>query len=590
MKQKRIIGFIFVCFLTLLVGSLSAFAYGNIDYANDAPGGNVANIDEFIKALGEDNAIKVSETEIKLINSVVLNQKINITNGKYTLTALGCTIYRGFSSGPLIELDGSTIGQSPSLSLGKADSAAVLEGIEPDLIIDGCADTYPNAYGALIMGKGDVDVNVYGKVEIRNASNTEMGGAIYVELGIQTESDYKTPLEPNVTIKNCVFKNCSAGIGGGAVAMYCYFEGYNAGNLVIENVRFTGNSSPTGMGGAIYTYGGNIDATTLFLNDNTADKGGAIYCASKGEINDIESSNNKAISFGGVLYGGADNYISAELTLFDFYAENNSSEKDGGVIVNEGKMIGKQLYFSGNTCNRNGGALYNTGSFELQEGSFMHNEALVSGGGVYCTGTNSQFILTGGEVNSNDAKFAGAIYCGGTLKVTGGAIGRNDSLEPHLVLKGKVIFGVNANILASNTIGLCVTKDKNGNEYVPVIEIDGEPTTTYRMYTGFYREKLDDEGNVVKYTRANKNSRFVFLGSDDVIKLASKYYCIESGPIVSYIIKEDGYLSFRFLKLPVWAWCLILPAAGAAGYAGYRFALPVIKQKITDIKKSKSKQ
>lgn len=562
---------------------MPSFAAGKMDYANDAPGGTVTNADEFVAALGKENAIKVSETEIKLVNSVIIQKTIEITNGNYKLSSLGCTIYRGFEKGSLFFLNGSSLSQRPSLSIGVANAEMIGDGIEPNLTIDGCKDLYPAADGSLIMLKGGATLNVYGSTLLTNAYNIGMGAAIFAELGMHSEVDYSTPLEPNILLKNCVIEKCSAELGGGAIAFVGYYDSVNVGNLNIQNVNFTENTSTNemgvGAGGSVYAVGGVVNIATAKFMDNIADNGAAVYIASEGKLSDITAEYNTAKFSGGVIYIGATEDVAGDVSISNLVAHKNKSEGNGGVITNDGTLIGLSLYFTENECALNGGGVYNTGSFAMQEGSLMNNDAEISGGGVYCKGEKSIFILSGGEINSNESAFAGAIYSEGVVEINGGAVGRNDSAEPHLVLKGKVVFGKNASVMGSNTIGLCITKDKNGNENIPHIELTGASTVLDYMYVGFFSEKTDKEGNVTGYKTENKSGRNIFIGTEDDIKNTEKWYIVYSKGPVSYVIKENGTLSARFIYLPIWTWFIIVPAIGVGGYFGYRKFSPLIKNK-----------
>ena len=583
MNFKKISALAVFTVMLILLLMIPSFALGNMDYANEAPGGVVSNADEFVAALGKENAVKVSEREIKLKNSVVLESTITITNGTYTLNSLGCTIYRGFEQGALFLLDGSSLSQHPSLSFGRVNAEMTADGIEPDLTLDGCKDVYPNADGSLVIVKGGATLNVYGSILLKNAYNIGMGGAIFVELGVQDEGSYSTPLEPTVLLKNCKIEHCSAELGGGAVAFIGYYNMIDVGYLSIQNVSFTGNTSANelglGAGGAIYSVGGTVNVATATFTECVSDKGGAMYIASEAIISDVTAENNLAKVGGGVLYVGAEEDIAGKVTINNLYATNNKSEGNAGVIENNGTVTANGIYFSSNECSRNGGTVYNRGTFIMQEGSMLHNDAGVSGGGVYCEGEKSVFKLEGGEINSNDAVFAGALFSDVLVEITGGAVGRNDSAEPHLVLKGIVKFGKNANVLGSNTIGLCITKNEDGTDNVPIIEIDGASTILDYMYVGFFREKTDKDGSVTGYKTANKSGRAVFVGNADDIKSSEKWYVVYSKGPVSYTIRENGTLSPRFLFLPVWAWFIIVPALSAGGFFGYKKINTLVKKK-----------
>jgi hypothetical protein len=97
---------------------------------------------------------------------------------------------------------------------------------------------------------------------------------------------------------------------------------------------------------------------------------------------------------------------------------NTVNDAVGGGVYNQGvfKMLtgGK---ISGNNA-LNGGGVYNAGNFEMVDGVISDNAASSDGGGVYNSADGS-FVMSGGEITCNTARYGGGVhYFSGTVKGT----------------------------------------------------------------------------------------------------------------------------------------------------------------------------
>ena len=183
----------------------------------------------------------------------------------------------------------------------------------------------------------------------------------------------------------------------------------------VRGFTFTGGSAEEG--GAI-----RIGACPPTISDcrfvsNSADMGGAFYCAPMGEP-DIEYCafiDNSATTYGGGIY-----FSNCRPTMYECTFEGNSAAINGGAISMKPGTVGwlMDCVFSGNTA-QDGGAIY-IGTFSMwwweEEGmkttigfsSFSENEA-VRGGAIFinarCLAEVIWCTLTG-----NRATWGGALY------------------------------------------------------------------------------------------------------------------------------------------------------------------------------------
>ena len=119
--KKKLVCVMSFAVLAVALAVFRVTAASGVDYAYSVKGGEVTDADGFVEALtdanGNAHAEKVDENTIRIKNNLLLSAPINISAGSYTLLGNGSTLYRGFSSGPMIVLDGSEGSGGPSLTL-----------------------------------------------------------------------------------------------------------------------------------------------------------------------------------------------------------------------------------------------------------------------------------------------------------------------------------------------------------------------------------------------------------------------------------------------------------------------------------------
>jgi hypothetical protein len=170
--------------------------------------------------------------------------------------------------------------------------------------------------------------------------------------------------------------------GGGSVGPM--LSSLNGADVVLANLRLrNGNSTATGVGGAIHNYRAKMKMRTCAFDRNRAGYGGAIE--NEGgtmEMHECAFDGNHA-EFGG---GAVDDYegtMEMQACVFD----GNRAEQDGGAVYNyQGTMMKMQAcVFDGNRAEQHGGAVYNYQGtmMEMQACAFDRNHAKQDGGAVH---------------------------------------------------------------------------------------------------------------------------------------------------------------------------------------------------------------
>ena len=564
MKKKLVC----VMSFALLAVALAVFrvtAASGVDYAYSVKGGEVTDADGFVEALtdanGNAHAEKVDENTIRIKNNLLLSAPINISAGSYTLLGNGSTLYRGFSNGPMIVLDGSEGSGGPSLTLETDIGDEEWDEQNFRLCIDGNSENYPDSEYGLIFVKGNVRLTVNGRVILKNSSTVTAGGGIYVEMNI-SEGVEKSPLSPTVTVSNARIINCSAKSAGGGIAFVGYSEEMNSGTLKVTNTVMTGdkshNEKKTGTGGAIYTYGGEVEISNMTFSENSADNGGALYIASECKLSTLTFERNEALVDGGALYGAADNHIRCDIVLEDVAMTENKSGGDGGAVYNQGIMTSNKLMVSQNDSDGNGAGIYNSGFTELNEGSVMNNESLISGGGIYSSGKDSVTVLKSPSISSNKAKYCASVYSEGTLEFYSGTIENGNGEFPSVLIKGEITLYGKVSVV-KDVIGLCVTEE-NGEKNYPYIKLEPSSGFYNEVTAAFCSEKTDKDGNVSGYRNVSKSKMLVVFGDEASMLETLENLSVKSRGLLSYKIQKTGFLSVRFVYLPVFVWVIIIVA------------------------------
>ena len=590
---KKIISVIFAVIIIASVTSVCTYAASGIDYAYDVKGGTVKNVNELIAAFTDDKGVAHAEIDesfpntVRLRSSVKVKSTVAITEGSYTIIGGGCTVYRGFDDGAMFLIYGME--KSVGLSLGNVESNDSWQEENFQLTIDGNKENYPYAYQGLIAVIGNASLTVNSRVILKNSSSSDLGGAIYAEL-CEAQGYERTPLAPQVNIKNAIISDCEALLGGGAVALNGYLSGINDGSVSIEGTTIrrcnVKNEEKSGKGGALYSVGGTLNVKTLAMNGNSADLGGAVYICSAGEFESVTLKENTSTVAGGAIYGGSKEGVSCNLSYKGGRIDTCKTDGDGGAIVNEGKMSFEDTVITENEALGDGGAILNSGIYEMKSGNVYDNVSGGIGGGICSVSPSSEVIINDGEISYNKANLCAGMYCEGKLKMTGGAIGNSKGDFPEIVVKGQVTLSGKA-IVKDDTLALCAV-DKNGKKTYPNIKLESALTSVTGVAVAFCEEKLDSEGVIKGFKNTTKNGMYVLIGEPEFIEKSTELVAVKSRGLLSYKITDSGECSVRFIFLPIWAWLIII--ISVLGITGFIFRKQLLKLFVFIKRKLKKKK
>lgn len=524
--------------------------------------------------------IEGSEIQITLKESVNIASPIVIKGGKYRINGQDCKLFRGFSDGSLIVLDGSA-GGSPSLTVSetKKKDWTDSENDTAILTLDGNKENFPSASGALVSVRGNASLELNGKVALLNAVNTELGGALYAEAVSDENGGY---LSPSVKLSGCKISNCSSLKGGGAVALIGGKNGEGAVALtdVIMKKNTALNDSQGALGGAVYTSGGSLKLSEgCQLLENSADIGGGMYICGSAEISDTVAKYNSAKKDGGALYCGTDSErgTAAKVTVTELTASYNTADGNGGAIANGGTLIigGSNTYFEFNEAKKDGGCVYNCGSFGFTDGGMSYNKAGGRAGAVYNT-EGGILNISGGRISTNEAALCGGVYSAGAFSFKGGSIGKSQGSEPQNLISGVMKMSGSATFTSGEVLGLLIGDDGS----YTVISIDGELTSSVQQSVAFFKAEVDVNGDITSVKLANKNGNTVFSSEDQkYLESAVERFDVYVSGIKKNKLKADGTLGFKMPLMPIWGWMLSLLGAGGAAFGAVLLVKRLKKRK-----------
>jgi predicted outer membrane repeat protein len=356
-----------------------------------------------------------------------LREAINVVNtGSLSGLSMaeGKQIVGSLGSNDTIEFDPSLNGQT--ITLGALGAMMITRNVN----IQG-----PGAANLTISGN-----NAHQVFDIGSGPNVVLSGLTIVD-GTQSISNFGA-----LTMTDCVLNgNTSPTLNGGAL--------FNAGNAVVTNCHFSGNSAldggaifntfaitppvavtltvsdcffsgnSAGAGGAIgdlnSTFGSTVTVTGCNFTSNTANgPGGGIENAPNCTLTVSNSSFN--LNAANTNGGGIDNQGSALVDAFSTFTSNTSTGVGGGVENGaSGALTVDNCTFSANAANTNGGGIDNQGNLTVtNQSTFARNNANINGGGIL---SGSKATLTMDHAafsNDTAANFGGGIRNEGTATVT----------------------------------------------------------------------------------------------------------------------------------------------------------------------------
>ncbi len=268
-------------------------------------------------------------------------------------------------------------------------------------------------YGGAVYNQGNLTINQNATFKNNNASL--YGGAIYntnsLTLGENAVFDGNSASSmggaifnwttQKIHIQKAVFRNNESAYGG---AIYAY-----SGDLDINESAFYGNKA-TNSGGALVTQETTSIENSIFENNTSENRGGAIYNVTQESISKTSNLtiNNSRFTNNKALYGGAIAAAGANTTtkVTNSYFNNNSTVAggQGGAIWSDKSAEALDIegsIFENNTADDKGGAIAAYKSATITDTSFVNNKAGNKGGAIWA---NDDITVNASE---SDVVFAG---------------------------------------------------------------------------------------------------------------------------------------------------------------------------------------
>ncbi len=295
--------------------------------------------------------------------------------------------------------------------------------------------------GAVFSAGGQLDVlnstfqtngavRAGGAIEIFDTDIVEIEGVLFEGNGAGNGGAVHVTSGDSVAVVTSRFiENIALGEGGG-------FWNNEGTLLTITNSDFNSNSAlgadADQGGGGLYNNGGNVVASDVFFDNNSAGgvsgSGGAIFSTDGNVVLEgagfVDNSANRA--------GGAIEVIDGQLTLLFGSARGNtatgSSELpanpgNGGAVHTTGTATVniQNFTFNGNEASNEGGALwFSAGTTAVSEDSIYHmNTAGTDGGGIFLR-NGAHVDVRGGSFAANEAVNGQAVFTGGPAATGGG--------------------------------------------------------------------------------------------------------------------------------------------------------------------------
>jgi predicted outer membrane repeat protein len=264
---------------------------------------------------------------------------------------------------------------------------------------------------------------------VQNTDHTVAGGAIENHGGLTIST---CTLSNNVggiggaidtdgtlTISNCNLNNNTAGDGG---AIYCHHNG----TLTVSNSNLSDNTTPKDLGGGINTDG----PTTISgctLTHNSAVSGGGIISSGPISITNCTLSNNTASDSGGGIYFMTNVYYSSFTATVSGTTLSNNSAVKGGAIYCSGPGLTLKLdggnTLTGNSATYGGGIYVYSGALTVSGSkvggstAMDANVASSAGGGIYVNTYGTVTVNNSSTITGNTAPvgFGADVYNLGVL-------------------------------------------------------------------------------------------------------------------------------------------------------------------------------
>jgi uncharacterized repeat protein (TIGR02543 family) len=170
----------------------------------------------------------------------------------------------------------------------------------------------------------------------------------------------------------------------------------------------------------------NTAGTEITIRGKEGDETAALFGSGKEVISvfgnaQIRLEHLKITGGTGIQVGGQARVVLGEGALVQ---DNHSQSNGGGVYVTGGTFIVQGGIISGNTAKYGGGVYVGGGDFIMEEGEISGNTASTYGGGVYIS--DGTFTMSSGTINGNTASSGGGVCASNSaFTMSGGEISEN---------------------------------------------------------------------------------------------------------------------------------------------------------------------
>ena len=377
------------------------------------------------------------------------------------------------------------------------------------------------------------------------------GGYVYHDSGAGL---HMVDVGDNVLIRNCIFQNNKATLGGGIFSelSYAVFE-----HCTFKNNMAVSNSFFGGSGAGMYSSSAQhqMDDCMFTGNVNTGSDGGGLFADNATFfINNGQFTNNTTVGNGGALV-----LSGSQSVLNNCIFSGNTANKDGGAVY---QILGNPKFtnvaINNNGAAANGGGFYNLSgnpvftnativnntaaagqAFYVSTGTPMVNNSIAYGGvtGSYIP----KYSLIEGNVGGSNGNLDGTVITPASLFV-------NPSTKNYTLLSTSPVLNAGNNTLF---IGLNLdTKDLAGNARVynsgmidlGAYEYQGEPVLPVTLVS-FTAKKESNHAKLLWETameqysqkfevyRSGEDKRFNKLGEVAGKHVASSYFFTDKQPL-----------------------------------------------------------
>jgi len=296
-----------------------------------------------------------------------------------------------------------------------------------------------------------------------------------------------------VSISNVTIRNGSMANGAGIKIV--------GASLTIANSIISGNHTPYGSGGGIYSVG-LLTIINCIISGNTAREGGGINNQSSLTITNSTISGNTATNGGGGIFDKTQTFSNSNIT--NSIISGNSGGGEGGGIdgFSNNGILSHVMNITNSTISGNsaysGGGISSRITMNITNSTISGNSASGSGGGIYNRSTlnggmliHTMMTFTNSTITDNSA--LGTTSGGGGILNSGGIINLKNTIVAKsngggqtggdcIKINGGTIPSPLNSLDSDNTCGVGVLS--NQNPLLGPLVANGGPTQTHALLPG----------------------------------------------------------------------------------------------------------